>query len=141
MSNISSFVRYQRKRNGFTQDELALKAGVGIRFIRELEGGKETLQLDKVNQVLKLFGSELIPAKQHVDAYDIMFHYFNKAVKITLINKMVKYGILIKEITQGDTIVAWLFVPNKNAIRYQQNPDVKLTEEIQHADIGSIEEQ
>ena len=46
---------------GFTQEELAIKAGVGIRFIREMEKGKETLQMDKVNQVLKLFGYELGP--------------------------------------------------------------------------------
>jgi y4mF family transcriptional regulator len=41
-----------------TQPELAEKAGVGLRFIRELEQGKETLRLDKVNQVLQLFGYE-----------------------------------------------------------------------------------
>lgn len=39
-----------------TQPELAAKAGVGLRFIRDLEQGKETLRLDKVNQVLQLFG-------------------------------------------------------------------------------------
>ena len=42
-----------------TQEELALKAGVGLRFIRELEQGKETLRLDKVNQVLSLFGKKV----------------------------------------------------------------------------------
>ena len=42
-----------------TQPELAEKAGVGLRFIRELEQGKQTLRLDKVNQVLKLFGYEV----------------------------------------------------------------------------------
>lgn len=42
-----------------TQPELANKAGVGLRFIRQLEQGKETLRLDKVNQVLQLFGNEV----------------------------------------------------------------------------------
>ena len=54
MSNLSSFIKYQRKKLKLTQQELAAKAGIGIRFIRELEQGKETMQLDKVNQVLAL---------------------------------------------------------------------------------------
>ena len=52
MSNISSFIKYQRKKNGLTQEELALKTGVRIRFIREMEQGKESLQFDKIEQVL-----------------------------------------------------------------------------------------
>ena len=71
MNNLSSFIRYQRKKQKLTQEELAAKAGVGIRFIRELEQGKETLQLDKVNQVMTLFGFNLSPVKQQLDAYDI----------------------------------------------------------------------
>jgi transcriptional regulator with XRE-family HTH domain len=43
--------------------ELAERAGVGLRFVRELERGKSTVQLDKVNMVLKLFGEELKPTK------------------------------------------------------------------------------
>ena len=56
---LNQFVKKKRKFLGLTQEELALKAGVGLRFIRELERGKPTLQMDKVNQVLKLFGYEL----------------------------------------------------------------------------------
>jgi len=56
---VSQFVREQRKRNGLTQSDLARMAGVGYRFVRELEGGKKTLRLDKVNQVLMMFGCEL----------------------------------------------------------------------------------
>ncbi|MFY7849601.1 MAG: transcriptional regulator, partial [Bacteroidia bacterium] len=47
-----------------TQPELALKAGVGLRFLRELEQGKQTLRLDKVNKVLQLFGYEVGPVPQ-----------------------------------------------------------------------------
>jgi y4mF family transcriptional regulator len=57
--NISSFVRQQRKLLKLTQITLALKAGVGLRFIRDLEQGKKTLRLDKVNQVLHFFGYEV----------------------------------------------------------------------------------
>ena len=58
---ISSFVRQQRKALKMTQQDLADRAGVGIRFIRELEAGKPTLRLDKVNIVLDLFGHTLAP--------------------------------------------------------------------------------
>lgn len=59
--NLSGFVKEKRKAVQLTQVELSEKAGVGLRFIRELEQGKETLRLDKVNQVLKLFGYEMGP--------------------------------------------------------------------------------
>jgi y4mF family transcriptional regulator len=59
----SLFVKQKRSLSGLTQPELAEKSGVGLRFIRELEQGKETLRLDKVNQVLKLFGYEMSPVK------------------------------------------------------------------------------
>ncbi|MEN9882890.1 MAG: hypothetical protein RLZZ420_107 [Bacteroidota bacterium] len=57
--NLADFVKIKRKSVKLTQPELAEKAGVGLRFIRELEQGKETLRLDKVNQVLQLFGYEV----------------------------------------------------------------------------------
>lgn len=143
MSKLSSFIKYQRKKQKLTQEELAAKAGVGIRFIRELEQGKETLQLNKVDQVLALFGFSLSPDNQKIDAYDIFWNYLNKAVKITLTNRVIKYGILIKEITdkKENKISAWQFVPNNNAIKYQQKPDDNLTEIILNNDIQTIEEQ
>ena len=62
MSNtLSSYVKEMRKKFGLTQVDLAAKSGVGLRFVRELEQGKETLRLDKVNQVLLLFGQEIGP--------------------------------------------------------------------------------
>ncbi len=58
---ISDFVRKRRKEADLTQVELAEKAGVGIRFIRDLEQGKQTLKTDTVNKVLFLFGKCLGP--------------------------------------------------------------------------------
>lgn len=57
--NISDFIKKKRKQLNLTQPELAERAGVGLRFIRELEQGKKSVRLDKVNQVLALFGSEI----------------------------------------------------------------------------------
>jgi y4mF family transcriptional regulator len=53
------FIKERRKQLKLTQPELAERAGVGLRFVRELEQGKQTVQINKVNQVLALFGSEL----------------------------------------------------------------------------------
>ncbi|WP_276480093.1 DUF1508 domain-containing protein [Paraflavitalea pollutisoli] len=59
---ISEFVKNRRKQSNLSQEELSLKAGVGVRFVRELEAGdKQTLRIDKVNQVLQLFGFRLGP--------------------------------------------------------------------------------
>lgn len=56
---LSDFVKEKRNAARLTQPELAEKAGVGLRFIRDLEQGKETMRLDKVNQVLQLFGYQV----------------------------------------------------------------------------------
>jgi len=55
---LNEFVRSKRKMLGLSREEFARKAGVGLRFLRELEQGKETLKMNKVNQVLKLLGNE-----------------------------------------------------------------------------------
>ena len=56
---IAEYVKRMRRETGLTQVDLSEKAGVGFRFVRELEQGKESLRLDKVNQVLSLFGSQV----------------------------------------------------------------------------------
>jgi len=56
---LSEFVKDKRSTAKLTQPELAEKAGVGLRFVRDLEQGKETVRLDKVNQVLQLFGYQV----------------------------------------------------------------------------------
>lgn len=61
-SPISTFVKERRRRLGITQPELADRAGVGLRFVRDLEQGKKSVRVDKVNQVLALFGHHLAPA-------------------------------------------------------------------------------
>lgn len=60
MNNLSTTVKMLRKQYDLTQEELSLKSGVGLRFVRDLEQGKETLRLDKVNQLLDFFNYEMI---------------------------------------------------------------------------------
>lgn len=60
-NSLPKYIKEMRHRLGLTQPDLAAKSGVGLRFVREMEQGKQTLRLDKVNQVLALFGSELAP--------------------------------------------------------------------------------
>lgn len=61
---LPDFIKRKRKELGITQAELAGRAGVGLRFLRELEQGKPSLRLDKVNQLLFMFGCEMIPVKK-----------------------------------------------------------------------------
>lgn len=58
-NSISLTVKALRKEYHLTQEDLAYKSGVGLRFLRELEQGKPTVRLDKVNQVLNLFNMEV----------------------------------------------------------------------------------
>lgn len=60
---IGEYIRDKRTHYRLSQTELALRSGVGVRFVRELEKGKATVQMDKVNQVLELFGEKLYPVK------------------------------------------------------------------------------
>lgn len=62
---ISEQVKRLREKAKMTQRELATRAGVGLRFIRDLEQGKQTVRSDKVNQVLALFGYHLEAVKDH----------------------------------------------------------------------------
>jgi len=61
MQKIIEFIKSKRKDLGLTQEDLAKRAGVGLRFIRDMEQGKETLRTDTLNKVLRLFGKTLGP--------------------------------------------------------------------------------
>ena len=64
MNRIGNYIKEERKKAGLTQEEFAMRAGLGLRFIRELEQGKETVRLDKVNQALAMFGKEAVPVER-----------------------------------------------------------------------------
>lgn len=63
MTTIGNYVKTQRKKLGLTQEEFAVRAGLGLRFVRELEQGKETVRMDKVNKALRMFGKEVVPGE------------------------------------------------------------------------------
>lgn len=65
MNNLSTTVKMLRKQYKLTQEELSLKSGVGLRFVRDLEQGKETLRLDKVNQLLDFFNYEMVATRKN----------------------------------------------------------------------------
>ena len=64
MNNIAEFIKQKRKERGLTQEEFAVLSGLGLRFVRELEQGKETVRMDKVNQALSMFGMKAVPGKR-----------------------------------------------------------------------------
>lgn len=59
--NLATFVRMKRKEARLTQQEFAVRAGVALTVVRKIEQGKENLSLEKVNQVLMMFGHKLAP--------------------------------------------------------------------------------
>ncbi len=63
LTPLAAFVKQRRKMLKINQLELSEKAGVGLRFVRDLEQGKASLRMDKVNDVLRLFGHELGPVE------------------------------------------------------------------------------
>lgn len=70
MSNIGAYIKLRRRDLGLTQEDFALRSGLGLRFVRDLEQGKETVRLDKVNQALGMFGMEAVPGKKEREWVD-----------------------------------------------------------------------
>ena len=64
MNKIAEFVKKSRKAAGLTQEEFAMRSGLGLRFVRELEQGKETVRMDKVNVALGMFDMETVPGRK-----------------------------------------------------------------------------
>lgn len=64
MTTIGKYIKEQRKLAGLTQEEFAMRSGLGLRFVRDLEQGKETVRMDKVNQALSMFGMEAVPGRK-----------------------------------------------------------------------------
>ncbi|QED36716.1 helix-turn-helix transcriptional regulator [Antarcticibacterium arcticum] len=64
MNSLSQFLKEKRKENNLTQEEFAERAGVALTVVRKIEQGKENLNLEKVNHVLKMFGHVLAPVEQ-----------------------------------------------------------------------------
>ena len=64
MNAIAAFVKKSRREAGLTQEEFAMRSGLGLRFVRELEQGKDTVRMDKVNIALAMFGMEAVPGKK-----------------------------------------------------------------------------
>ena len=64
MNKIAVFIKENRKAAGLTQEEFAMRSGLGLRFIRELEQGKGTVRMDKVNVALSMFDMEAVPGRK-----------------------------------------------------------------------------
>ena len=64
MNKIAVFIKENRRAAGLTQEEFAIRSGLGLRFIRELEQGKETVRMDKVNIALNMFSMEAVPGQK-----------------------------------------------------------------------------
>ena len=64
MNPVAKFIKENRKAAGLTQEEFAIRSGLGLRFVRELEQGKETVRMDKVNAALAMFDMQAVPGRK-----------------------------------------------------------------------------
>lgn len=64
MNKIAEFIKENRRAAGLTQEEFAIRSGLGLRFVRDLEQGKETVRMDKVNAALAMFNSVAVPGRK-----------------------------------------------------------------------------
>ena len=64
MNPIAKFIKVIRKAVGLTPEEFAIRSGLGLRFVRELEQGKETVRMDKVNAALAMFDMQAVPGRK-----------------------------------------------------------------------------
>ena len=64
MNPIAKFIKENRKAAGLTQEEFAIRSGLGLRFVRELEQGKETVRMDKVNAALAMLDMQAVPGRK-----------------------------------------------------------------------------
>ena len=64
MNTIADYIKQKTIEAGLTQEEFAIRSGLGLRFVRELEQGKETVRMDKVNQALSMFGMKAVPGRK-----------------------------------------------------------------------------
>ena len=64
MNKIAEFIKKNRRAADLTQEEFAIRSGLGLRFVRELEQGKETVRMDKVNVALAMFDMEAVPGRK-----------------------------------------------------------------------------
>ena len=64
MNPIAEVVKENRKAAGLTQEQFSLRSSLGLRFVRELEQGKETVRMDKVNVALAMFNAQAVARKK-----------------------------------------------------------------------------
>ena len=67
MNPMAEFVKKNRKAAGLTQEQFAMRSGLGLRFVRELEQGKETVRMDKVNIALAMFNAQAVAGKKEMN--------------------------------------------------------------------------
>lgn len=140
LNHIAYFVKFSRRKLRLTQEDLAEKAGVGLRFIRDLEQGKESLRMDKVNQVLALFGYEARPISiREKDQWEIIKNKFNRNVHVYLKDGTVLVGFLIRFEMEAQRVTSWTFVSNNDAREHQRTKDKALERIISDEDLVNVE--
>jgi y4mF family transcriptional regulator len=139
ISPLAAYIKYKRTEYKLSQKDLSEKAGLGIRFIRDLEQGKQTLRLDKINHLLSMFGHEMRPQRSGIDRYVILTTYLNKDVSVTLKTNEKIQGVIIPDFLNEENITTWTLVKSKRKKEYKKTKNKDLTIQIMHENIHRIE--
>lgn len=138
--NLADLVKYMRHSTNLTQEELAQKAGVGLRFVRDLEQGKQTIRMDKLNQVLALFGYKVsATSARKQDQWEIIMNHMNRNVRITQKDWTERTGILKGYRMKDQQVLHWEFIPDSNALKYRDTKDETLVEKIDNDNLLNVE--
>ena len=117
--SLSEHIKQKRKKNGLTQVELAERAGVGLRFVRDLEQGKQTLRMDKVNDVLALFGEYLGPVKTDIvwnRLNTFMTAFVERGISVSRSEKMIEQ--MKTHLPKWKELISQSFLPEKMKVDY-----------------------
>jgi hypothetical protein len=118
------------------QEELARKAGVGIHFLRDLEQGKESQKMEKLNQLLRYFGYCLSPVPEKMACpYSILSEALEKKIKIYLRKNGSISGTLVGFQTKNDHIIRFKIVADDYLKEYKSTHHPSLVQFVEHIDI------
>jgi len=138
--NLADLVKYMRQSNKLTQEELAQKAGVGLRFVRDLEQGKQTIRMYKLNQLLALFGYKVsATSARKQDQWEIIMNHLNRNVRVTLKDWTERTGILKGYEMKNQQVLSWEFIPSHHALKYRDTKDETLVEKIDNDHLLNVE--
>jgi transcriptional regulator with XRE-family HTH domain len=140
-AGIGLFVKYSRRKQSMSQEELAERTGVPLRFIRDIEQGKDSLGIDKLQNILQFLGGyRLAPVSIEIDPYQMWYNFKEKPVRILLKDRRETSGFLAAEVLdERGLITAWKLVPLEEMAKWRRSRENLPIKIIRHSEIEKID--